>query len=87
MLYDIIIDIFEGNCNQLIVNADIETAINILNTCFVINDIDIYMTKNTFYNIFSRFDKLCHLMQHLIKTRQIVINRKPNFKVRNYIAD
>lgn len=81
MKYDIQLSLTEGVCNQTLKNCTSTQAVDILNQCFQLNDIDIQLTKNTFYNIISRPDTAPQLMKYLMKTRQIHINKHLNYKL------
>lgn len=81
MKYDINVSLTEGVCNQIIKNATSQQAVDILNQCFTLNDIDIQLTKNTFYNIISRPDTAPQLIKYLIKTRQLSIKKHLNHKL------
>jgi hypothetical protein len=81
MKYDIVLSLTEGVCNQTLKNCTSEQAVDILNQCFTLNDIDIQLSKNTFYNMMSRPSTAPQLIKHLIKTRQIHITKHHNYKL------
>lgn len=81
MKYDIQLSLTEGVCNQTIKNCTSDQAVDILNQCFQLNDIDIQLTKNSFYNIISRPETAPQLMKYLMKTRQIHITKHHNYKL------
>ena len=81
MKYDIDISLTEGVCNQTLKNCTSTQAVDILNQCFTINQIDIQLTKYSFYNMMSRPTMAPMLIKYLIKTRQLHITKHINYKL------
>jgi len=81
MKYDIDISLTEGVCNQTLKNCNSTQAVDILNQCFTLNQVDLQLTKNTFYNMMSRPSTAPALIKFLIKTRQLHITKHLNYKL------
>jgi hypothetical protein len=82
MKYDIVINLTEGVCNQTLKNCNSNQAVDVLNQCFTLNQVDLQLTKNVFYNMMSRPSTAPALIKYLIKTRQLHITKYPNYKLK-----
>ena len=78
MLYDLELNIYNGNNHQVLMNCSTSDAIGILNSCFTIHNIDMVMTKHIFYNLISRPELAPKLIRHLMNSGQLKISKKYN---------